>query len=218
VSISETLITNGNDDIKAILIHQVAEKLIEVQGVKADSLMVNYGGHDQSIFSPIQNLSKFTETIVQNVPADLRDQTWNFFKKLFMYTLQQGHGTLACVIANKRRIPKKLNDGIQLTTKLDITKSIKDLTEKNDLQANSVLEGNFSLISGMLQSDGITLFSDAGEVLSYNVFVKHPSKLVNSKTSGGARSRTFLTLSRMVGNELISAYIQSQDGQIDYKR
>jgi len=67
-----------------------------------------------------------------------------------------------------------------------------------------------------LQSDGIIVFTDNGEVASYNVFVKHPEKLAKSKTTGGARSRTYLTLCGMIGNGIESTYIQSQDGKIEY--
>ncbi|MBK8847508.1 MAG: hypothetical protein IPO27_13585 [Bacteroidetes bacterium] len=79
--------------------------------------------------------------------------------------LQKGHGTLACVISHKKKeLPKKLQDGIALEQRINIPKVIAELLDKNDLQANSQLEGQFSLITGMMQSDGITIFTDNGEV------------------------------------------------------
>ncbi len=218
VSISETLIDTGSDDLKVILIHQVAEKLIEVKGVKADSLLISYGNHELFTSSPINNQLKFIETIVRNVNPKLKDPATSFFKKVFLEVFQKGHGTLACVISSsKKDLPKKLADGIELKAKLCIPDIINDLLLNNDLQANSRLEGQFYLISGMMQSDGITVFTDNGEVAAYNVFVKHPEKLVNTKTTGGARSRTFLTLCEMIGKGIESAYIQSQDGKIEFK-
>jgi hypothetical protein len=217
ISISESLIDEKMGDFKVILVHQVAEKFIEVKGIKAESLLINYGGNEFFKDSPTDNQLKFIETIVNQVKIDLKDQTINFFKKLFLEVLQKGHGTLACVINHKKnKLPKKLMDGIVLDRRINIPKIINELLDKNDLQANSNLEGQFSLISGMLQSDGITVFTDIGEVVSYNVFVKHPKNLIKSKTSGGARSRTFLTLCEMIGNEIKSAYIQSQDGKIEF--
>ena len=217
VSISEALIDDGTNVIKAILIHQVAEKLIEVKGIKADSLLISYGSQEHSINSPTTNQSKFIDTIVEQVKQELKDPTINFFKKVFLEVLQKGHGTLACVINHKKnKLPKRLQDGIVLENRINIPKVIADLLDKNDLQANSQLEGQFSLIAGMMQSDGITIFTDNGEVASYNVFVKHPEKLAKTKTMGGARSRTFLTLCDMIGNDIKSAYIQSQDGKIEF--
>jgi hypothetical protein len=218
MSISEALIDDGTDDLKAILIHQVAEKLIEVRGIKADSLLISYGSQVSFKNSPTDNQLKFIETITKQINADLKEQSVNFFKKVFLEVLQKGHGTLACVINSKKKsLPKKLKDGIELKERINIPQIIHELLDKNDLQANSKLEGQFSLISGMMQSDGITVFTDNGEVAAYNVFVKHPEKLTKTKTDGGARSRTFLTLCEMIGNGIESAYIQSQDGKIEFK-
>lgn len=216
VSISETLIDSGTDELKAILIHQVAERLIEVKGVTADSLIISFGSQDGSRKSPVEIQSKFIDTILINVKIEFKEQTKNFFKKVFLDVLQKGHGTLACVINSKKKeLPKKLTDGITLPVTIDVVKTISDLLEKNDLQANSVLEGQFSLISGMMQSDGITVFKNNGSVVAYNVFVKHPEKVQKNPTSGGARSRTFQTLTDLIGSGLESVYLQSQDGNIE---
>lgn len=218
VSIADTLIDEEQETLKVILVHQVAERIIEVKGIKADSLMITFGSQVEAKDSPIENLDKFTDKIVSDVSSPLKEPTKSFYKKLFLEVLQKGHGTLACVKSvKKKKIPRKLEDGIILKSKINIPNSIKDVLDKNDLQANAILEGEFSLISGMMQSDGITIFNSAGEVLAYNVFVKHPQKVLNTRTSGGARSRTFLTLCDMIGNDVVSAYIQSQDGKIEYK-
>lgn len=218
VSITETLIDNGSDELKVILVHQVAEKLIEVKGVRADTLIISFGSQDEANNSPTENQSNFIESIVKNVKFELKEPTINFLRKVFLQVLQRGHGTLACVIEDKRReLPKKLNDGIILEQKIDIPRIVSELLDKNDLQANAEMEGNFALIVGMMQSDGITVFTNNGVVTSYNVFVKHPEKLKKTITSGGARSRTYLTLCDMIGKGIESAYIQSQDGKIEYR-
>lgn len=217
VSISETLIDNGDDTVKAVLVHQIADRLIEVKGVKADTLLISFGSSSEQE-SPTENQHKFIEKILEKVPDRLKEATRNFYKKLFVEVLQKGHGTLACIIdEKKRKIPTKLSDGIILNSSIDVPSAIKDVLDKSDLIANSILEGQYSLILGMLQSDGITIFRNTGEVIGYNVFVKHPTKLIQTSTSGGARSRTFLTLCDMINSEITSAYIQSQDGKIEFK-
>lgn len=218
VSIEETLINNGSEELNAILIHQISDKLIEVKGVKNDSLIISFGGREESKKSPIDNQLDFINSIVKNVPPEIKEPTINFYKKVFLEILKIGHGTLACVIDYKKtEIPKKLEDGIVLTQRINIPNLIKELLEKDDLQANSVLNGFYTIISGMMQSDGITVFTDIGEVAAYNVFVKHPSTIAKTNTSGGARSRTYLTLCSQIGHGIESAYIQSQDGKIEKK-
>lgn len=215
VSMSEALIENGTPDVKAILIHQLAEKIIEVRGVAATALIINFSTND-TINSPISKQNEFIDLITLNVDNELKEQTKKFFSILFLELLQIGHGTLACLINSKKKeLPKRLQDGIILKNRINVSQFILDLNRNEDLQANHELEGCISIVSGMMQSDGITVFSDAGEILAYNVFIKHPEKIQKSKTSGGARSRTFLALKELIGNGLEGAYVQSQDGNIE---
>lgn len=217
VSIEDFLISNGTEDIKVILLHQISDKLIEIKGVQNDPLLISFGGREEANKSPIENQFEFIKTIVKNVDASIKEQTSNFFKKVFNEILKVGHGTLACTISGKKTIPKKLEDGIILEQRINIPEIIKELLEKDDLQANSKLNGFFTIIIGMMESDGITVFSDMGEVVAYNVFIKHPDTIAKTNTSGGARSRTFLTLCKLIGNGIQSTYIQSQDGKIETK-
>lgn len=219
VPIEESLINNGSEEIKAVLLHQISDKLIEIKGIKNDSLIISFGGREESENSPLENQNEFIKTIVNKVPSSIKEPTINFYKKVFNEILKVEHGTLACAINHtKKEIPKKLEDGIVLKERIDIPELISDLLEKNDLQANSILNGFYSIIIGMMQSDGITVFTNKGEIAAYNVFVKHPSKIAKTNTSGGARSRTFLTLCNMIGNGIEAAYIQSQDGKIEIKK
>ena len=218
VSIEDFLIINGTEELKVILLHQISDKLIEIKGVQNEPLMISFGGREETNKSPIENQFEFIKTIVKNVDTSIQEQTSNFYKKVFYEILKVGHGTLACAInGNKKTIPKRLKDGIILKERINIPEIIKELLEKDDLQANSKLNGFFTIIIGMMESDGITVFTDNGEVAAYNVFVKHPDSIAKTNTSGGARSRTFLALCKLIGNGLESAYIQSQDGKIETK-
>lgn len=214
----EALTQNENSDLKIVLIHQIAEKLIEIKGSTANTLIVSYGSKTSIKQSPLELQSNFIENIIANVAPDLSDQTASFFRKIFLEVLRRGHGTLACVVKSKS-FPKKLSDGITLRERVDVPHLIAKLNQSNDkdLASAANLESYFSLIVGMMQSDGITVFTDRGEVAAYNVFVKHPEKIAQSKTNGGARSRTFLTLCEYIKNGLNAAYIQSQDGKIEYE-
>lgn len=218
VTITETLLDDEANKLNAIVIRQVAEKLIEVKGVKANTLLINYGNYEDIENSPTSNQHKFIETIVTNVDTKFKEPVTNFFRATFLEVLQKGHGALACTINYKTKsIAKKLIDGIELSERINVLDTIAELLSKNDLLANSKLEGLYSLIIGMLNSDGITIFTDKGELVAFNVFIKHSKKVIKTITNGGARMRTYLTLNEMIGKEIKSAYIQSQDGKIEYK-
>jgi hypothetical protein len=218
VSLEDFLIENGSAELRVVLLHQVSDKLIEIRSFQNEPLMISFGGREESNKSPIENQIEFIKSIVKNVEPQIKEQTSSFFKKVFNEILKVGHGTLACVISsNKKNMPKRLEDGIILEERINIPDIIKELLDKEDLQANSKLNGFFTIIIGMMESDGITVFTDKGEIAAYNVFVKHPGAIAKTNTSGGARSRTFLTLSNLIGKGIESAYIQSQDGKIEIK-
>ena len=212
----EILTGNKNSEMKVLLIHQIAEKLLEIRGGTANTLVVSYGSKTSIKESPLELQSSFIKNITANVSSELVDQTASFYRKLFLEVLRRGHGSLACVVKS-RSYPKKLIDGIVLRQKINIPEHIARLNQRNDLASVANLQGYFSLIIGMMQSDGITVFTDKGEVAAYNVFVKHPEIVLQSQTNGGARSRTYLTLKEYLKKGLIAAYIQSQDGKIEYK-
>lgn len=218
VSIEDFLINNGDEELKAILLHQISDKLIEIKGVKNTPLIISFGGREESNKSPIENQLEFIKTIVKDVDPQVREQTSNFYKKVFNEILKVGHGTLACTISGEKKLlPKRLTDGIILKERINIPSVIKELLGKEDLQANAKLNGFFTIVVGMMESDGVTVFTKRGEVAAYNIFVKHPDSIAKTNTSGGARSRTFLTLCKLIGKGIESVYIQSQDGKIEIK-
>ncbi|OCA77554.1 hypothetical protein BBI01_03650 [Chryseobacterium artocarpi] len=219
VEIEDLLIKEGSDEIKVILLHQISDKLIEIKSVANEPLVISFGGSDEPHQSPTQNQLDFVDSIVKNVKKELKEQTFTYYKKIFNEILKKGHGSLACVISHKKKIiPKKLLDGIILEARINIPEIIEELRNKNDLTANSKLNGLFTIIIGMMESDGITIFTNSGEIAAYNVFIKHPNSIAKTNTSGGARSRTFLALNSLVGNGLEATYIQSQDGKIEIKK
>ncbi|MCA6435995.1 MAG: hypothetical protein IM600_17100 [Bacteroidetes bacterium] len=215
-TIEEILIDKGSSDLRCILIHQISDKIIEIKNFLAKSLIITFGGKFNS--SSLSQFDDFIFTITKKVDPKIKDQIINFYKKVFYNVVQKGHGTLACVIDNKKKtLPKKLKDGIVLSNKIDVSSQILSKDRNIDLLSHVRLSASFSLITGMMLSDGITVFTNDGCVCAYNVFIKHSSKLNKTSTSGGARTRTYLGLCDLIGNGLEAAFIQSQDGKIEYK-
>lgn len=67
----------------------------------------------------------------------------------------------------------------------------------------------------MLNSDGIIIFSTKAEIIGYNAFVSISDE--NVKITGGARHRAFAALMSFVEkNELVCAFIRSQDGNCNH--
>lgn len=217
VPVSDVLNNSSTDELHVISIRQVAERLIEVKGVKTEPLLICSGSSESIEISPIACQLEFIKSIVSKVHFDLSEQVINFYKRVFMDVLQKGHGTLACTMSYRKKLSDKFRDGIVLKERISVPEIVQELKTQNDIEANTKLNGYMHLISGMLQSDGVTIFTNRGEIVAYNVFVKHSTRTSDAVSMGGARSRAFHSLSRMLPKEIKSVYMQSQDGRVEFK-
>jgi hypothetical protein len=216
ISIENALINNGMRDVPVIMAQQLSEKYVKVEGVSGNSILINFGATRSDVEPSTEGINRFINTIVLNVPAHIKEQTSTFYETLFSDVLRAGHGTLATVISHRKKLlPKRFHDSIVLNPPIDIPLNIQSLLSSNDIESNCRLEASASLIKGMMLSDGITIFNDAGAVVAYNTFIKHTSSGHFSQgVAGGARRRTFDFLISMIGKGLESAFMQSQDGAV----
>jgi hypothetical protein len=225
IPISESLLADGNKESNLILIRQVAEKVVEVRGVKGNTLIINFGIKSTVSLSPLIVQNAFIEHMIKKVDDSIKDQCRIFLTRLFLYVTQNGHGNLSLVIDKAEECPEYLRDGIVLEKKVSFSERILELNKLSNgesgfnlLEANSKLNGVFSIISGMMMSDGITVFSNDGSVCAYNIFLKHPEDDPGLKlVEGGARSRTYYVMTRKLSEGLTAVFIQSQDGQTQTK-
>jgi hypothetical protein len=218
VSIEDILINNGDPAVPVIMVHQIADKIIEMKGFLKSCLSVNFGVDKEGKGSPVEILEGFVSIIISSVPAEVKELAQTFYRRLLSRILKEGHGTLAAVISNKKRkLPKEVRDGVILNPPINVVQRIEDLIKNKNPQANIRLNACIALIPGMMRSDGITIFATDGSVRAYNVFINHPTRAREQRRIGGARSRTFEALCGMLGNELMGAFVQSQDGRLEYK-
>jgi hypothetical protein len=214
----DALVDHGTPEVPVLLLHQVGANLIELRGVRQGSLLIHFGASRGGETSPAAAISRFVEEIVGNVPEHYREQTATFYRNLMVDVLHASHGTLAVVVSSRKRIlPKQFSDAVNLEPKLDVCGRISDLLSKPDGPSGERLRACSALIKGMLLSDGITVFGSNASVWAYNVFVKHPRGKSAEAMAGGARSRTFSVLADMLGNGLSAAFMQSQDGRIEFR-
>jgi len=220
VPLSELLVNKGDRQLPTLMIRQLAQSVVKVTGVAGSSLLVYFGATRKVNVSPIDALGALTASIVAKVDDRIREQTYAFYLTLLSEVLRAGHGTLAVVQPARRRVlPSPLRDGIILNKPIDVSALVAELLTHGACAANTSLQSASSLVSGMLQSDGITIFGSDGTVRAYNVFIKHPrSSGEGAQATGGARRRTFDALSSMVGEHLDCVFMQSQDGAVDYRR
>lgn len=218
VSIEETLVNKGDPSIPVLMVHQISEKIVEVRGFLKSCLLVNFGVTKEGDASPLEALERFVQIIISSAPVDLKELVYTFYSRLLSRIIKESHGTLAAVVSDKKRkIPNRMRDSIILNPVIDVIGKIRDLNSSGDARANTRLEACATLITGMMLSDGITIFGTDGTVRAYNAFIKHPRDAKSLIPLGGARSRTYEVLCSMVGKDLVGAFMQSQDGKAEFK-
>ncbi len=106
--------------------------------------------------------------------------------------------------------------GIAIDPPIDYYESF---AEHENIESYAEAENVYALTGmfyEMLNTDGITIITDKGRVLYYNVFYKGD---IPQHIRGGARKRTALGIlnnGALVGIKAV--YFQSQDGDIFYRR
>jgi hypothetical protein len=108
-----------------------------------------------------------------------------------------------------------LSDGVHLREPIDFAEEIYQVSQ-NKLQP-VVLTSQSLLLKGMLNCDGVVVFSRNAKLLSYNCFIASSMEKVKP-SFGGARMRAFETLCKKIGRGIYAAFIQSQDGWTDFRR
>jgi hypothetical protein len=74
------------------------------------------------------------------------------------------------------------------------------------------------LILAMLEMDGVTLFDTRGRILAYHSFVHDPDPHGFAEGfAGGARSRAFSGMKRVIGHGLYAVLYKSQDGDGEFE-
>lgn len=219
LSAAELLVDKGDDQSQVLVVRQIGKNLIEVKSSSQSNLVIHFGATREGEASAMPGLTGFVTALTEHVSLEIQEQTISFFNKLLLEIVRAEHGTLAVVMPGKRNaIPLRLREGIMLSPKISIPDRVRDLVGKADSESEMRLRACGTMVSGMLLSDGITLFGSDGCVRAYNIFVKHPrASQSTARPLGGARTRTFNVLSSLVGKELTATFMLSQDGHVEVK-
>lgn len=200
-----------------VMVGQLSEQVVEIRGAFGARLHIHASAGSDKRAHPGDALEHFVDAAVRDVAGPFQQQTKTFLLGAMSPVLQAGHGALGAVLARPRRIPKKLQDGVTLSTPIDLVAKITDYAQQRDEASIANLSATALLIDGMLTSDGITIFSTDARMLGYRIFIKagEPGKNQDHKpVVGGARRRAFEYLSSLVKrHQLVAAFYRSQDGQ-----
>lgn len=207
----DDVILKNNDSFVVVKAFQIAGDCVEIVSSKGNIHYIFLNHRREESPPPLQFLDALTKSILEDIRPDLLEPTTGFLKRALFDALRESHG---CIIAVSKtnNVPDFLSaDGISLESSIDFQELIAGF--KNDQIPASIIDSKTNLLKGMLNTDGIIVFSNKGCLLGYNCFVEIKKE---HQGPGGARRRAFSSIGSEVGNEICAVFMQSQDGWTDF--
>jgi hypothetical protein len=203
----DDVIMTPDDELNVVKAFPIADECVEIAANNGLRHYIFLDHRKEDAPPPLVYLDQLIAYIVQDVIDTLREPVSGFLKRQLYESLRHAHGCLIAV-THLQKPPKFLStDGVILEHPIDFPRLVEDLLSGKI--STEFLWSKGSLVTGMLNSDGILLFDTRGRLLGYNCFVKLNSK---STTGGGARKRAFAAMEAKLHSGLTAAFIQSQDG------
>lgn len=216
LTVDEAVLAGVDQTFPIIRIAQNVTNKVEVKTSAGSS--VEFRFNDDADTPDVGNTTKIT-SLSDAACSDVKDNReafLGFMTRLLSSSIKQSHGCLIVVLSSDDgKIPDELSDCIPLSTPLDLQLRHKlHIDEGRTAFSVSRLQAAFELVSGFVNSDGITILTSCGRVLAYRAFVKSDAL---GKPTGGARTRAYQALSLLVGKSLRAAFFRSQDGRMELK-
>ena len=217
LTVDEVVLSEANAGNPVVRISQSVTNKVEVRTSSGNAIEFRFNDDDDvPHLNDGAKVSHLAAAVVGGVnPADPTFE--GFMLRALTSAIANSHGTLIAVTSdNDDSFPAQLNDAVILKPALDLFSRFQlHLDESKTAISVSRLQTAADLLSGFVNSDGITVISSTGKILGYRAFVKSDEPTTPSE--GGARTRAFAALSELVGNGLDAAFFRSQDGRVKIK-
>lgn len=210
-----------------------AEESIVGLGESAPALLVRNSGHlcvqvVSSLGKQFNVSLKTTQPRASRTEADVRrfadaatsaleigSEFASYFRRLLLETVQACHGTLLSVI-DEEAPQKGLKDGVWPEPPIDFFQLHSIAFTSKTADALADLNGAESLLAGMMNSDGVLVFSSAGRLLAYRVFLSaNGREKASIPEAGGGRRRTYELMKLRLSKPFKSIFFRSQDGETE---
>lgn len=211
VLVDDVALTDS-DELIVVKVFQIAEDCVEVKSNKGGHHYIFLDHRKEESPPPLQFLDDLVSYITSSVNEKYSEPTKSFLTRLLFESLRESHG---CIIAvtNMKKAPRFISaDGVILNKPINFGKLVEALIRGEIDQSH--LDSKGHLLKGMLNSDGILLFDNRGQLLGYNCFVKISKK---DEVVGGARKRAFAAIKLNLGRGLCGVFMQSQDGWSNFE-
>ena len=147
--------------------------------------------------------------------ANKTEEFDTYIRKIINLALRLGHGNLFIVLQDEQSIPEILKGGVDISeVPIDLYDAYLELKAIGD--NNSLVEANYklhmlsNLAIGMMNQDGITIFTQSAKVIGFHYIVENNVPEVQG-VLGGARTKAYEALCRC---PLIrTVFMRKQEGE-----
>lgn len=216
LTIDEVVLDEYDESFPVIRISQSATNKVEVRSNAGDGIEFRFNNdpdvEEITIHQHIRQLAK----AISAKSGKHGDLFSGYIDRILSTAIRDSHGTLIAVVPSAGSdLPDAISDLVRLEPPFNLYDRFQRHIDEGKTAASvSRLLAASELVSGFIDSDGITVFNDAGFVLGYRAFIK--SEKSDVPIMGGARSRAFGSMKMLVGESITAAFFRSQDGRTDY--
>jgi hypothetical protein len=212
----EGIASSRDADLHVIAAVQAAESVIHLIG-GVDRLEIHMTGENIEEHARLEDpLSVLASAATSDLGGDQRMDSTRYLQNALSRILQRSHGTLIAVVRELPSGRSPLSNHLQFSPPIDMAKRVFDYKATRGVEELGALNGAATLLSGALNSDGVTILTSDAKLVAYRAFLPLPAG--QAALPGGARRWAFETLCGGAVPEVISAFYQSQDGRRDCRR
>lgn len=210
------LVSREQREMNVVKVARIANRCLELESNRANTRRFFFSADGDISQSPYELVNRIASAAVQDAPEEVR----SFLREYLFNTVKHGilgsHGALLAVVPpGSDELPDCFTDAVRPQPPIDMAEILASYANPTGLAESRKLAGLTELLTGALQSDGITIFRSDGTLLAYRAFasVRQGEGIIH----GGARKRAYEALKREVrdGQALRAAFIHTQDGWMD---
>lgn len=195
------------------------------RGISGTESIIDFRFHEDSHLEKGLVLATLSSAFIEKSVHNQNKSIIQAVNKLFCLVNEKSHGSIILIVDNScTELPTELfmDNGIWLSKPINIVEKLHEISTASIINDIIMLSEQYYGLSGlffeMVNIDGITLLSNDGKILGFNLFANSKQSKQTKKIVGGARKRAYKALLSSELNCIVGAYFQSQDGDIEFQK
>ena len=203
------------NDCHVVYIRNIGQKSVLLQSLGGDAGCQITMSLNDPIQNGANNIDPFCNQLIEALGNDLGEEFDTYIRKIVNRALRLGHGNLFVIIEDGQRIPDILKGGISLeNSPIDLYDAYLEIKNVEDtasvVQANYKLQMLSNLSIGMMNQDGITIFTKSAKIVGFHYIVENNTPQENALL-GGARTKAYEALCNC--EEIGTVFMRKQEGE-----